>query len=107
MAALVASAAWCGLSGCGADETPSCYQLIETYEACLDAFCAVEGSGTAYCNCWIRGYGTRTDGCACHDTIWLVSARGLCAELGPDQYAEQVTCERGIAHAHRWIDDCG
>lgn len=89
------------------DPTATCDEQIDEYSACIDDFCAGEGSGSSYCDCWRQRYGVRAEGCVCTDEIWLVSARGLCASIGAEAYSRQVDCERGIDFAREWIADCG
>ncbi len=94
-------------TSCGESETPSCYQVIEDYQTCMDDFCTGEGDGTIFCDCWIRGYGARMEGCQCYDSIWIVGARGLCEERGAEDYSDLINCEVGISQARTFIDSCG
>ena len=94
-------------AGCSEGESRTCYQIIEEYQSCMDEFCSVEGAGTEFCDCWIRGYGASSSGCNCEGTIWITSARGLCDTLGADHYSELIDCSSGVTYARGWIDDCG
>lgn len=95
-------------TGCDDGASPTCYQIIEDYQDCMDEFCSVEGAGTQFCGCWIQGYGVSSAACECQGTTsWIHNARGLCDTMGPAEYSELIDCSAGVAHARGWIDDCG
>ena len=54
-----------GASGDGCDAEEACDKLWGAIVACVDAWCASEGSATPECGCWRQGLELDVGTCAC------------------------------------------
>jgi hypothetical protein len=60
------------IAGCGSgsDDSAKCDALRTDTEACLDDYCANEGSGTTVCGCWAQGQDVNRVTCECTPLDW-------------------------------------